>query len=348
MGLLKTFGEVKASRVLQVAASCASSAEFQSLVNEATDILLQRGDWPGTVIPARFIVRRGCVTWPRWVGRVRRINQCRMPLNVRTMWWDFVDRENYAGWSGRGYYWNGCSEPIGQSTFQHHRGFGSLVSEGKVPTYNDIPADAPRYVRAYPQNSLDIGKKVTLFGIDANGQQLMTTNPDNTMSLGVTISIAAPFGSTSGTVQRIDAVQKDITQGPVSLYSYEPVSNTMLDLAIYEPSETNPSYAKDRLFPAGARECGCDMTVIALIKLAFIPVTVDSDYVLIPSVSALKKAIQAIKFGEAGDVQNQAAFMQSAVNDLNSVMNNEIPIEQTPVDTGFGGEQFALGMQSVI
>lgn len=347
MSLLKTFVEIKMSRVVQVAAACPDSDEFRSLVNSATDYLLQRGDWPGTVIPARFLVNRGCITWPRFVQRVRRINACRNPLKMGTVWTDFVPQGNYEGWCGSRFYeWGGTSAPVGQYSFGlHGRGFGSLVSQGRVPTYNDVPGDTPRYVRAYPLCPADVGKTITFFGVDGNNQPLMTLNTDGSYSQGVTITLASPFGQTSVHVQRIDAVRKDLTQLSVPVYAYDPVSDTQLDLAIYEPNEFNPSYAKDRLFDIGRPECNCPMTVIALVKLAFVPVYADTDYVLIPSETALATAIQAVKYRESGDINSHALFMQSAVNDLNSVLNNEIPIEQTPVNEGF---EASWGTQSVL
>ena len=139
MSLLKTFAEVKASRVIQVASSCSDSDEFRSLVNEATDILLQRGDWPGTVVPARFMVRNGCIVWPRWVGRVRKINQCNVPMKVGNLWWDFVDRDAYHNCCGASYYSDGCSSTLNSSPHGHWNGAGKLVSQGNVPIFNDIP-----------------------------------------------------------------------------------------------------------------------------------------------------------------------------------------------------------------
>jgi len=348
MPLLKTFGEVRKSRVLQVAAACSNSDEFASLVNEATDILMQRGDWPGTIVPIRLCVRRGCVVWPRYVQRVRRINRCNTPLKVGNIWFDFVDKENYLDWCGRGYYSWGLNEITG-NRFGSSLTQGTLVSQGRVPTYNDVPGGNPCYIRAYALNPADKGKTVTIFGIDGNGQPLRHQDPTSgDWWDGVIISLDIPFSSTSVYVQRIDAVVKDATQFNVPLYAYDPITNTMLDLAIYEPSETNPSYAKDRLIDSAHPDCNCEFTIIALVKLAFIPVSIDTDYVLIPSTNALKKAVQSIKAGEAGDIAKQEAFMQSAVNELNMVLNNEQPLEQTTVNEGFMGEHEGLGVQAVI
>jgi hypothetical protein len=345
MPLLKTFGEIKQSRAIQVASACKDSDEFASLINEATDILLQRGDWPGTILPMRLMVRNGCVVWPRCVQKVRRINRCGMPLKVGSIWWDFVDHNDYLGWQGAAYYlWGGTT--ITGEKLGHYYGQGNLISQGRVPTYNDVPSGNPVYIRAYALGQVDKGKTVTIFGIDGNGQTLRHQDPVSGDWLdGAIITLDIPFGSTSTYVQRIDAVLKDETQFNVPLYSYDPITNTLLDLAIYEPTETNPSYSKDRLFSVGSPNCQSDFTIIALVKLAFIPVKVDTDYVLIPSTNALKKAIQSIKHGEAGDIANQEAYLQSAVNELNMVMENEQPLSNTPVDSGFMGEAQGVGYQ---
>jgi hypothetical protein len=347
MPLLKTFKEIKESRTIQVASACKDSDGFASLVNEATDILLQRGDWPGTVVPMRLMVRQGCIVWPRSVQRVRRINRCSVPLRVGTIWYDYVDQNDYLGWLGSAYYhWGGSA--ITGNRLGHGYEQGKLSSQGRVPTYNDVPGGNPRYIRAYALNPADKGKTITIFGIDGNGQTLRHQDVVTGNWLdGAIITLDIPFGSTSVYVQRIDAVLKAETQSNVPLYAYDPITNTLLDLAIYEPTETNPNYAKDRLFSSGPN-CSCDFTVIVLVKLAFIPVKVDSDYVLIPSTNALKKTIQSIKAGEAGDIAGQEGFIQSAVNELNHVLDNEQPLNQTPVDEGFAGEIFGVGLQTVL
>ncbi len=196
---------------------------------------------------------------------------------------------------------------------------------------------------------MDKGKTVTIFGIDGNGQTLRHQDPatGNWMD-GVIITLDIPFGSTSTYVQRIDAVLKDETQFNVPLYAYDPITNTMLDLAMYEPTETNPSYAKDRLFSMNSPNCQCEFTIIALVKLVFIPVKVDTDFVLIPSLMALKQLIQAVKYGESGDAQNYAIFLQSAIDTLNQVLNNESPPWENPVNEGFMGSEYNLGFQQVL
>lgn len=340
--LLPTFAQAKTSRIAQVASCDPASDEFRSLVNEGIDLLLQRGDWPGTVVPMRFQVIDGCIVWPRLVQRVRRINHCHWPLKVGNIFHDYVDRNQYAGWCGQGiFFWGGAG-------FHHHGGYGRLDSQGRVPIFNDVPTVNPQYIRAYALAPQDVGKTVTIFGIDANGNPLDHLGNDGFRHPGLIITLAVPFGQSSLTIGRIDAVQKDVTQKRVGLYAYDTVTALLTPLAMYDPDETNPSYAKDRLFSRGHKTCLTPFTVITLIKLAFVPVIEDSDYIFIPSLNALKFAVQSIKKGEANDVEAREQYMQQAVNELNFVLNNEEPLYEVPVDEGFMGEPQGIGMQNVI
>jgi len=341
MSFLPTLGELKRSRITEVAASCNNSDDFRSLVNEAAEILLSRGDWPGTIVPIRVLVRAGCVVWPRAVQRVRRINACGVPIKVGSIWYDYVDKSSYLGWCGEGYYnWTGNTA----TNYGLGTSLGSLINQGRVPTYNDIPA-TPGIVRAYCLTPADVGKKITIYGRDGYNQPLQTQNPDGTLTDGAVLTLKIPYASTTGTISRIDAVLKDVTSKNVPLYVE--VSTGLLDLAVYEPSETNPSYTKDRLFSYGNCNCNREFTVIALVKLAYIEAIADTDYVLIPSKTAIKNAVQSIKFGESGDFNNKQAFLQAAVDELNAVLNTESPIDQNVVDDGFGGG-YQVGAQSVL
>jgi hypothetical protein len=206
-----------------------------------------------------------------------------------------------------------------------------LFSQGRVPTYNDVPSGAAVYIQAYPLSPNDVGKTITLLGVDYNGQPLTHVGHDGKNWPGTVITLASPFGISVTTVARIDAVEKEVTQMNVPIYALNPTTGAQLDLAVYEPGETNPSYAKDRLFAVGHPFCGCPFPAVALVKLAFVPVEADVDFVMVPSLNALKKAIQSIKSGEANNIQEQEAFLASAVSELNHVLENEEQPEQIAV-----------------
>jgi hypothetical protein len=87
--------------------------------------------------------------------------------------------------------------------------------------------------------------------------------------------------------------------------------------------------------------------VEALVKLKFIPVVAPTDLVLISNIRALKFAVQCIRLEEAGQNDAAAVKMAMAVKELNLQLENEYPVDQTSVDTGFSGGDW-LGSQKCI
>lgn len=351
---LLTFAQAKTSRLKEIAQACPDSDDFASLLNEATQALMTRGDWAGVVVPIMVCVRNGCVTWPRYVGKVRRLNNCGAEIKIGNQWWDFVNRQTYDnwgnawGWGGSGWLGNGINGGWG-----HGGGGGMMTNQGRYPTFADIYPNTERLVRAYCLCQEDVGQTVQIFGVDNNQQPLRTHDTvNNVWTDGITITLAVPFGSTSVFVGRIDRVIKTVTQCNVPLYAYDPNANVLEDLANYEPSETLPNYERDRISAGGSwtgggcgGTTGCTKSIVALVKLQFVPVVADTDLVLISNVRALKFAIQAVKLEESNQDEAAAVKMGQAVKELNLELSDEYPLDQTPVDTGFPG---GIGFQKCI
>jgi len=341
---LLTFAEAKASRLQDIAQACSSSSEFASLLNEATQALMTRGDWAGLVVPIHVCVQNGCVTWPRYVGKVRRINACGNEVKIGNL------REAYNNW-GNSWGW-GDTGWLGDGSLGNWSGMGGgrMTNQGRYPTYKDLNPLNLRLIRAYPSVQQDIGQTITIFGLDNNRQPLMTQDPvSGNWSQGITITLAVPFGSTSVYVSQIDRISKSVTQGLVRLYAYDATNNVLEDLAVYEPTETDPNYERDKIHTTSIRNCngGCTTSVAALVKLQFVPVVADTDLVLISNIRALKFAVQAIKLEEANQDEAASIKMAKAVKELNLELEDQYPLDQTPVDTGFMGGSY-IGSQKCI
>lgn len=330
-----TFGEAKQSRLREVAQSCANSDDFKSLLNEAVQRLVRRGDWPGTVVPIFLCVKSGCLVWPRYVSKVRRINKCHQEVKVGNLWYDFINRNS----SEFGQWFGSINGVLGNYCNPQYR----MMNKGFTCTYSDIPA-SNCLIRFYPLCQADVGRTIQIFGLDNNGQPLQTQINGGTWVQGITITLALPFGTTTAYVRQIDRVIKQTTQKNVMGYAYDPATTMLYDIAVYEPSETLPSYEKDQLY---LNNCCCEgQSVSALVKLKYIPVQADTDLVLIDNVTALKYAVQAIKSGEAGDFDTERQKMADAVHELNLDMEDVYPLDQTPVDSGFMGN--SIGFQKCI
>lgn len=334
--MLLTLGEAKADRGIRAIIGVSpTSQDFADYCNAAARKALRRGDWPGTVVPIHVCVKRGCVVWPRYVAHVRKLNLCGQPVSIRNQWYEYLsgrDRECWWGWIGS------CWGDYGMN------------AKGYSPVHTDIFGDG-RTVRAYHQLASDLGKTITIFGLDNNNQPLRRNNGDGTWSDGITLRFQLPYVETAQYVRAIHRIVKDETQGNITLFAYDSVNLVLEDLAVYEPSETNPEYEKYQLSipgcvasTTGTTDCSTSRSVVALVKLKFIPAKVDTDLVYIQNPEALKLFIQSIKSGEAGDREAAIGYEKDAIRELNLDIYNQDQDDQTSIDLGeLGGS--SIGSQ---
>jgi len=320
--------------ILAIAGVSPNSDEFSDLINNSARKALRRGDWDGTVVPIHVCVKGGCIVWPRYVGHVRKLNLCKYnPVPINNLWYDFLPRENCDHWmQWIGGVWNPTWQP-------------RMVGQGYSPTHTGVMGEG-RYIRAYHQLASDVGKTIRIFGLDNNGQPLRETIGGGVWQDGITLRFAVPYAQSLTYVRQIDRVIKDETQGNITLFAYNVADAVLEDLATYEPSETNPAYERYQLNIPNCTTGTCTTkSVIALVKLKFIPARFGSDLVYIQNLDALKLLIQSIKSGEAGDRQSAIGYEQDAIRELNLDLFNRDQDEQVPVSndpfagTGIGSQR---------
>ena len=323
-----TLADIQTSAFQTASGFCPTSQDFLDMVNQTIPRLLQRGDWPGTLMPVRVSVRNGQVTWFRNVGQVRSMHACRGNIPVRPVWYEFLE---YRG--GR-HQWEGERGRERHMTMQY-----------RAPTYQDIYGPNCT-VRLYIDAQEDLGATVQIFGTDNNNQPLRTNNGDGTWSDGVTITAATQsdglYGSTSTFVSRIDRVVKSKTQSTARLFAYDSVQHVLFDLAVYEPSETVPSYLRYQL-DGGRPGPTCQESVIALVKLKFLPVSSPTDGLIFleGAQGALLHGFRAVKREEAGDTQGATSFWKLAVEELNRGLEDQDPEGPVAVNNVFAGRSFS-------
>jgi hypothetical protein len=335
-----TLGEVRnSSRVRRIAGSCSGTSDFTDAVNDATRMLANRGNWWGTV--KRICACVYCpdqIVWPRQVSEVLAIKRCNRTLPLLNHWAEFSDLDSHdllSYWGGVGWEWSfGPSSILGGA---HHSGVqGNLVS-----IFNPISsADGVNgvYLRFYPTAQNDVGKTITVFGVDSNGEELRSDRPDGTVQDGIVTTLTLPFATMPAssrnvnTVRHVTRVVKDATDGPLYAYQYRATDNVLLDLARYEASETNPQYQTTRL---GGNHLGasgsCPAMVTALVKLRHIDAVYDNDPLAIDNLDAIALMIQAIKNSDAFDPQQSAAMEARAIHEMNLELNTHLPLNQIPV-----------------
>jgi hypothetical protein len=327
-----TFADCKTSTdLLDIASVGPQSDEFASLTNASIRRLMRRGDWEGTVPRIHVCVKNGCLVFPRYVDHVRKVNVCTRHLPVHNPWYDFISQRDWG--CGLWRSWTGAE--------------AAITVTGQASGYSDVYGDG-RNIRAYPRTQEDVGKFVRIFGVDNNNQPLRTNNGDGTWSDGVAITLADPYGVASAVgvpvlVRRIDRVVKDVTLGQVLLYAWDTVNLVLEDLARYDPGETSPSYTRYK-FNTGSCFTGCCATgqsIVALVKIKFIPVKFDTDLVMIDNLDALAEMFQSLKLRKEGDLDEALKFEASAVRELNRQLENASPDDTfSAVNNVFGGRSF--------
>ena len=323
MSFTKQLSDAKASyEIRSVASACPDSADFLSLVNAVTERLMDIGNFWNTEWLMRLCISSCEVTWPRSVGTVLAVRFCRHNQTpIHNLWWEIIGTGNCGGF-----------------------GPGIGLRDGNpAPTYNKVSGTQGKLIRYYPVKNVDIGKTITLYGKKYGGQPLMEF-VDGAWRQGITLTAAAPFGTTTVLVTEITSVVREASAGPMYLYEYDASTDLLRDLAYYEPNETNPRYRTSIIgnscaIPFCTDDNGAKTARLeAVVKLNYQPLVNDNDFLLIDSYAALKLGIQAIRLEEANDDAGALAKWMAAVAVLNQRTRNKQPELQTAIRLNIWGD----------
>jgi hypothetical protein len=318
-----------------IAGVAVASPAFIDLVNEAQRRLMRRGNFYGMEQVIR-ICTSGCyIVWPKYVGTVMAVRFCHqhgIPPLMQNNWYSFIG-SNAGSFSG----YHGTAGSYGTHGFT-----SQIVIEdaGTVPTQNDIVDTTGKQIRYQVVQANDLGKTITLYGKQYGAQPLQEL-VSGVWQNGVTLTAATPYAATTQLVTQIESVTRQATQGMAYLFEYDPTTTALRNLATYEPNETNPRYRRSKVFgmPCGTADAnGIKWRQLeALVKLEFVPVSNDRDFLLIDNFDAIKFMIQAIKFEEANDDQNAEIKITKAIRELNMESSDKNPDEQTAIRVSLTG-----------
>lgn len=324
----RNFGSVRLSRIPQVIGSCASdTARLLAYVNSATELLVLAGGetgWFGTWDKMAFHV--ACTSpyliTPINVARVINLDVCNMPIKIQNGFFEMM--ENGIGYQERANSscpGNGCA-------------ITQAFDRGMQPFLTDFVAG--NFIRAYPSNIADVGKRLFFAGTDTNG--LPVSSLDNgSVVPGVFLTLEMPYAQTAVTFNTVTNVTKDQTIGLVALYQVDASANATL-LANYDPGTQYPAYRKYFINALPKNCCGSPtvglVTLQAMCKREFIPYTNDMDELLISNIEALTAACQSIRFSEMDSPtasQKQGQFMASAIKILTNELAHYFGLERPAV-----------------
>ena len=327
------------SRILDVIQNCPTSAEFAKKLNSVTRMLMKRGNWWETEVLVRLCVTGCKIVWPRYVGTVTGIRFCCFgQMEIRNNWYGILGPMGSPGAYAAGY---GAYSGIG---------FGGWIAptmfdRDTSPVHTQITGNTGKYLRYTCVKQQDIGKTIRIYGTQYGGQPLQELDANNNWVNGITLTLAAPYAQSTALVTRIDAVTRERTQGMTYLYQYDPVALNQLQLAVYEPNETNPQYRVSQVTGFNQIRNGEDAngqriwTCDAMVKIAYHPIINDRDFLFISDWDALAYGLQALNFDNQNDATNAEAFYAKAIRELNMESRDRNPGQTFVVKSKMMGSQ---------
>lgn len=289
---------------------CQGDPKVATYCNEAQDRLLidpQCPDegWLGGWITMRLTVANtngsAYVTTPREISRLVVMGVCQEPIPMRNGFYEYLQ-------FGAGLQPKTCAPRCG-STF-------AAYDRDSVVTLHDF-LSTPQQVRIHISDNRDIGRRVLLQGMDANGLAVTNTDPNTgTTALGEYIVLAAPFVNSANIYSSITGIQKDQTWGSLQFFQVDPTTLVEVALSTMEPNEQTALYRRYLIngIPTTTNPC-CSTTgsiqITAQGRLDFVPVINEVDYLTIPCVPALIEEAQSIRFSR---MDSTAAAQQAMVH----------------------------------
>ncbi len=272
----------------------ADVALCSQFVNAATQRLLlarESGDtgWWGTWARMVFNVAKTdpFITLPREVARLINVDICRSPVNVQNEFYEFLS------------FGIGLQDPRTQTGRCRNRDclLAEVYDRGSYPSFIDLAAN--RILRVYITDVRDIGARILVQGTDTSDNPIISLDGTDDI-LGVMLDGTMPFVD-SPTMNSLTGIQKAVTAGPVRFYQVDPNTGTQELILTMEPSEESAGYR--RYFLGGLPKNCCDpgsttatVQVTGMAKLEFVPVRVDTDYLLIGNIEALIAECESIRY----------------------------------------------------
>lgn len=186
----------------------------------------------------------------------------------------------------------------------------TLIDRGLACTFDD-PGSLTVKVKVYSDVIEEAGAYIRIMGFDNLKNWVRTEISPGVYEDGERVPLSTTFQISQNYFSSITAVEKPITRGNVRLYEYDvPSGANVKALAVYEPDETLPQYRRyliPGLSDSTVQNNDCDNDcnqhqVDVLVKYDFIPVRLDTDFLIIGNLPALKLAVMSILKEEQNDL----------------------------------------------
>lgn len=310
-----TVADVRTSRFSREIGLCNNNlAEIIPVINECTQRLIYAAGSTGWSYGWRKVAfnvtkENPYITLPREFARIVNMDVCRHPVRIQNAFYEFLP--------------GGIGLQSPPSNLADWCGTIAGYERDNVPTMVDMnPTN--QFVRAYITDIRDVGKRMLITGLDQNGFEIFSTDGANNVK-GTFLVFASPFITTTFHISQIQALQKDVTFGDVVIKGVDGTTGLETTLARLAPTETNPWYRRYYVSALPLACCKTDCvtsTIEAIVKLEYVPVTQDTDQLLIPNIPALIEEALALRYSGM-DVVNAAALEDKHHRKAIKLLQNE-------------------------
>lgn len=348
----RTFGQVKyeLARVSGTTGMPMTDDRIRLYLNQATEELMNEGDWPGVVDRYYFKTQNHHIILPYFLDRIMGIAINDRPYSMRSPWFEFVE---YGP---------------GPQNDNNCKWVDNVLDRGEVAIQAIFPNEANGpwnlFVEAEVQEGIVAGTSITpititVQGTAPNSRQVRTMH-GTSYGWGEQFELDPnPPYTTYGTAvfTGVTGVIKPNTNGYIKLWATNgnPASDTLL--ATYGPNETAPSYhayflpsLKDCLIGASACWTCCnsntesstvqndgELRVLVRGRKRFIPILKDDDFLIITNLPALIAMMVAVIKREHSDPQGYAAYKLNAIDIMQKEAKSYRGSIRTPSITVMGG-----------
>lgn len=326
------------ARVLNV---CADSSKVQDYLNEAQARLMAKGKWVGTVCNYRFCSNENCIVLPRQIEVVESFAVCQTPGTVQNGWYSF----NPSG--------------LGLIAEDACMCGSMLIDQGIVCCYDSLDnSNNTSRIQVSTVVPEAVGARILIQGWDQNANWIRTIDALTGQYVeGEYVDIVNTRTTVNYFSGEPTGIIKPVTNGTVILSEKDDTTSLVVKtIAQFESDETAPSYRK-YLMPGmseGGSCCGsrheeedddeeCDSKYVTVrAKLRHIPVRIDTDWMTIQSIGALKTMVQAILKEDRNLFSEAQAYEAAATKMLQDELSSfegdgALPTLKTANSAGWGG-----------
>jgi hypothetical protein len=242
-----------------------------------------------TVGPGRYAY----ITTPNDIARVIVLDVCQTPIRLRNGFYEFLE-------FGTGLQPRPTSCLSGAQGQACNNGSTTQAYERDVvPTLTDQTI-SPATIRIYPSDAGDVGRRILVQGADQNGNTILSVDTTTQQAiLGEYVTLKLPFVDTLNQFSKVTGFLKALTVGQVQIFEVDPVTAAQSQISAMEPHEVTAAYRRYLINGLPLQCCNGTSGIVqvtAQVKMDYVPVMSDSDYLIIQSLPALIEECQSIRY----------------------------------------------------